>query len=128
MASVPRLARRVYSSLNASNQPSWSVHQLLASYPRPSLPPPALKRLHDLSALVPPEQDTPEYLKLKTELEELIRLVEAVKLVDTSGVPPYQAPISDAPADAQPTMALPLLGHAARTKNGFYIVDADMPQ
>nr|GAT53847.1 predicted protein [Mycena chlorophos] len=100
MASLLRsscISRRVLSSLSHSvdaagipSRPTWSVNELLASYPRPTLPPSALKRLHDLSALVPPEENSPEYIKLKTELEELIRLVEAVKLVDTTGVRPYR--------------------------------------
>lgn len=64
--------------------PTWSVHTLLSSYPRPRISAELLRKLHDLSALVPPAEGTEEHAKLQTELEEMVRLVEAVKFVDTS--------------------------------------------
>ncbi|KAJ7067986.1 hypothetical protein C8F01DRAFT_1116452, partial [Mycena amicta] len=133
-----RFARRVYSSLPNSigatdasgvpNRPTWSLNQLLASYPRPTLAPHALKRLHDLSALVPPQENSLEYARLRAELEELIRVVEAVKLVDTTGVSPYRLenPSSE-PRESQTSAhdGRALLKHAARTKDGFYTVNTD---
>ncbi|TDL29161.1 hypothetical protein BD410DRAFT_6854 [Rickenella mellea] len=62
--------------------PSWSVHDLLSSYPRPTLPAATLKRLHERAALIPPEEGTKRHAELTREMEEMIRLVEAVKLVD----------------------------------------------
>ncbi|KAJ6516195.1 hypothetical protein C8R45DRAFT_1049610 [Mycena sanguinolenta] len=140
-----RAARRVFSTLpkgaldtDSSGIPrrsTWSVNELLSSYPAPSLAPQTLKHLHDLSALVPPEEGTTEYRKLKTELEELIRLVEAVKMVDTEGVGAFERhdpgkravelnPTHEPPPDGGRS----LLKHAARTRDGFYIVDADKPR
>ncbi|KAJ7122737.1 hypothetical protein C8R44DRAFT_621964 [Mycena epipterygia] len=113
---------------------TWSVNQLLSSYPTPSIAPHTFKRLHELSALLPPEEDTAEYHELKAGLEELIRLVEAVKIVDTERITAFG---SEDPSiqvvDTSPPPELPhngrsLLQHAARTRNGFYIVDADKPQ
>ncbi|KAJ7499218.1 hypothetical protein FB451DRAFT_1204674 [Mycena latifolia] len=141
------VARRVFSTLPKPGvetdssgiplRPAWSVNELLSSYPTPSLAPHALRRLHELSALLPPEENTPEYDRLKAGLEELIRLVEAVKLVNTEDVTAFgsEAPGSQSKAaeSNQPQERLPndgrsLLQHAARTHEGFYIVDADKPQ
>ena len=71
--------------------PVWSVHSLLSSYPRPHVSDGLLKKLHDLSALIPPEGGTEAHEELKNELEEMMRLVEAVKLVDTNA-PRYCEP------------------------------------
>ncbi|KAF8211436.1 hypothetical protein K438DRAFT_1425502, partial [Mycena galopus ATCC 62051] len=114
-------------------RPTWSVNELLSSYPTPSLAPETLKHLHTLSALIPPKEGTTGYRKLKTELEELIRLVEAVKMVDTEGVGVFERddPSKQAAAELDvehklsPDSGRPLLKHAARTRDGFYIVDAD---
>ncbi|KAF7353046.1 hypothetical protein MVEN_01272300 [Mycena venus] len=139
-----RAARRVFSSLpkhvaetdpcGIPRRPTWSVNELLSSYPAPSLAPETLKHLHDLSALVPPEQGTPEHGKLKAELEELIRLVEAVKMIDTEGVSTFEREDSGKQAaeintmnDSPPRGGRSLLKHAERTRDGFYIVDADKP-
>ena len=65
--------------------PTWSVHELISSYPRPQISNETLKKLHQLSALVPPEEGSSEHERMRRELEELVRLVEAVKLVDTGG-------------------------------------------
>lgn len=136
-----RVPRRVFSSLaqravetdscGLPLRPTWSVNDLLSSYPTPSFTPHKLKHLHELSALLPPEEDTPEYGKLKAGLEELVRLVEAVKMVNTENVATFRshdpgrqvAPVQDQPDDGRS-----LLQHAARTRDGFYVVDADKPQ
>ncbi|KAJ6599364.1 hypothetical protein DFH09DRAFT_1130860 [Mycena vulgaris] len=115
-------------------RPTWSVHELLSSYPTPSLDPHTFRRLHELSALIPPEEGTPEYAQLKTGLEELIRLVEAVKLVNTEDVTAFGSEdaagqvVDNNPSQEVPHDGRSLLQHAARTHDGFYIVDADKPQ
>ena len=63
---------------------TWSVKELLSTYPAPSLSHDTLTRLHRLSALNPPALGLPDSESLRLELQELLRLVEAVKLVDTS--------------------------------------------
>ncbi|KAG9095053.1 hypothetical protein FS749_011191 [Ceratobasidium sp. UAMH 11750] len=63
---------------------TWSVKKLLSTYPAPTLSHGTLARLHQLSALEPPEPSSPKAESLRLELQELLRLVEAVKLVDTS--------------------------------------------
>ncbi|KAG6914301.1 hypothetical protein DXG01_001209 [Tephrocybe rancida] len=108
-------------------EPTWSVHELLSSYPKPTLSSAALTRLYELSALIPPEEGSPEHAKLKGEMEELIKLVEAVKMVDTSDVHPthFKLPDQQTPTfDNEPSGQL-LLRNAARTKDGFYVVDSD---
>ena len=68
-------------------------------------------------------------------MEDLIRLVEAVKLVDTKDVQ-LNGPHEDLNADQQHDSQLllestkqpagrTLLNHASRTLDGFYVVDAD---
>ncbi|TRM68432.1 hypothetical protein BD626DRAFT_481723 [Schizophyllum amplum] len=116
-------------SLGIPLKPTWSVHALLSSYPKPTISDAALRRLHDLSALVPPEEGTEEHKRIKHELEELVRLVEAVKLVDTTGVQVAERP--DTSGDGN-VGVLPgevegrdLLKHAERTEDGFYVVEAD---
>ncbi|KAK0230582.1 hypothetical protein IW262DRAFT_1453506 [Armillaria fumosa] len=110
-------------------KPTWSVNELLSSYPTPTISPVTLNHLHDLAALIPPEEGSEKFGKVKGELEELVRLVEAVKLVDTAGVdldavteetdnPQLNAPPLDAAGRS-------LLKHAARTVDDFYVVDAD---
>jgi hypothetical protein len=119
-------------------KPTWSVHDLLSSYPNPTITPATFRRLHELSALIPPEEGTPEYESLKWELEELIRLVEAVKLVDVSGVDGECVPDGriwaegagwslEAETNGEDACASgpALLRHASETSNGMYVVDAD---
>ncbi|QRV87841.1 hypothetical protein RhiJN_15859 [Ceratobasidium sp. AG-Ba] len=67
-------------------RPTWSVRQLLATYPAPSLSPEIFARLHRLAALQTPAPDSSEFRSLHLELQELLRLVEAVKLVDISAL------------------------------------------
>ncbi|KAH8102800.1 hypothetical protein DFH11DRAFT_1657673 [Phellopilus nigrolimitatus] len=129
--------------------PTWSVHELISSYPRPSIAPATLKKLHELSALVPPTEGTEEHARTQRELEEMVRLVEAVKLVDarqalTGGSDVSEEGIPDGriwPADVGMTLSSntravefedaevesgkELLKHAAWTKDGFYVVEVD---
>jgi hypothetical protein len=71
-------------SLGVPLRATWSVEKLLSTYPAPVLSHDTLARLHRLSALQPPEQSSSKAETLRLELEELLRLVEAVKLVNTS--------------------------------------------
>lgn len=117
-------------------RPTWSVDELLSSYVIPAIPSATLDHLHELSALVPPQKGTPEHTRLKGELEGLVRLVEAVRLVDTENVR-VSARIVAEDADRQracliqhgsqdvSTSGSALLEHAARSADGFYVVDAD---
>ncbi|KAI0723038.1 hypothetical protein C8Q76DRAFT_794020 [Earliella scabrosa] len=122
-------------------KPTWSVNELLSSYPRPSISPHTLQRLHELSALLPPTEGTPEHVKLTQEIEELVKLVEAVKLVDVSqvaeddsvpdgriwasgeGVRLDDEAFARAGADAVDGRSL--LTHASRTTDGLYVVETD---
>lgn len=112
--------------------PTWSVTNLLSSYPKPTIPSQTLIRLHELAALVPPAEGTPEHVQLQEEISELVRLVEAVKLVDTQGVSVatrWDGEDADKRHRELPLGVIPegheLLRHAARTQEGFYLVDAD---
>lgn len=129
-------------------KPTWSVHDLLSSYPKPTLSSETLARLHRLSALAPPEEGTPEHAKLTRELEDLIKLVEAVKLVDCSELKSGEKDQGEKHEgkDIPDGRILPkgiginlrgdrvveevkdgreLLKHAVRTQGGFYVVDVD---
>lgn len=129
---------RSYSSTAKTDEygiplkPIWSVTELLSSYPKPSVSSQTLIRLHELAALVPPAEGTPQHARLKEEMSELVRLVEAVKLVDTQGVtvvPRWDTEDADRRNSNLPSKDIPdgqeLLKHAARTQDGFYLVDAD---
>lgn len=120
--------------------PTWSVHDLLNSYPKPKLSSETLKKLHRLSALTPPEEGTPEHAKLTSELEDLIKLVEAVRLVDCSELKSEDdskipdgrilprgvgIDLSGIGIEEVKDGGRELLKHAARTQDGFYVVDAD---
>jgi Asp-tRNA(Asn)/Glu-tRNA(Gln) amidotransferase C subunit len=147
--SVPRLPpRRLTSSVQHRTvetdscgiplQSTWSVNDLLTSYPSPTISKNTFKHLHKLSALIPPEEGTPEYDTLKGELEDLVKLVEAVKLVeveeqeivsdrdsrisaDGTGIP-----LSDSEVEDQKSVrGSALLRYATRTSEGFYVVDTD---
>ncbi|KAG6849222.1 hypothetical protein H0H93_010344 [Arthromyces matolae] len=130
----PRIAhKRLYSTKEETDElgiplkPTWSVHELLSSYPKPTLSSATLTRLHNLSALTPPKEGTIEHEVLKNEMEELIRLVEAVKLVDTEDVRPATFELPDqasTPLGVDPK-GRELLRTAARTADGFYVVDSD---
>jgi Asp-tRNA(Asn)/Glu-tRNA(Gln) amidotransferase C subunit len=117
-------------------RPTWSVNTLLSSYPTPTISSATLLRLHELSALIPPPAGTPEHDILKREMEDLVRLVEAVKLVDTKDVH-LNGPRDEQNGDQQYNnqqlhecqeqdhSGRSLLSHASRTLDGFYVVDAD---
>lgn len=114
--------------------PTWSVNELLASYPAPSLSSSTLTRLHKASALLPPPESSDEFNALKEEMEELVKLVEAVKLVDAEefepdgrvwpkgvgiqGVVPAEEDIETAGKGPD------ILRHAAKTEDGFYVVES----
>ena len=121
-------------------RPTWSVNELISSYPSPTLSPATLKHLHALSALIPPEEGTPEHETLKRELEDLVKLVEAVKLVNVeegsqnskvndgriwaqgTGIPLSEEDTKD---EGGMTRGRALLRHTDRTSDNFYIVDAE---
>jgi Asp-tRNA(Asn)/Glu-tRNA(Gln) amidotransferase C subunit len=108
------------------------VTELLSSYPKPAISSRTLNRLHELAALIPPEEGTPEYAELKERMSELVRLVEAVKFVDTQGISVaarWDKEDADRGNAGLRLNDIPegqdLLKHAARTQDGFYLVDAD---
>ncbi|KAI0773982.1 hypothetical protein C8Q74DRAFT_1368505 [Fomes fomentarius] len=124
---------------------TWSVNELLSSYPRPTISPVTLKRLHELSALLPPVEGSPEHAKLTREIEELVKLVEAVKLVDVSEVAEdssvpdgriwaseegvrLDAETTPAPEHHDVVHGRALLPHASRTMDDLYVVEADKPR
>lgn len=111
-------------------EPTWSVDKLLSSYPSPTLSNQTIRKLYKLSALVPPEEGTPKYESMKKSLEELIRLVEAVRLVDTSGVSLRGRTVKE-DADREQAALEPrengqsLLKYASHVINEFYIVESN---
>ncbi|KAI0824658.1 hypothetical protein BC628DRAFT_1321961 [Trametes gibbosa] len=126
---------------------SWSVNKLLSSYPRPTVSSDTLKRLHELSALIPPEEGTPAHTKLTQEIEDLVKLVEAVKLVDVGQLPEdseHAVPdgriwaegtgiVLDAEKlvndeDPKDARGRDLLVHASQSLDDLYVVEADKPR
>ncbi|KAG8903831.1 hypothetical protein FRB99_002682 [Tulasnella sp. 403] len=120
--------------------PTWSVQELLASYPAPTLEPSTLVRLHKLSALHAPEEGSSEFETLRKDLAEMVRMVEAVKTVDlpkeATGIPDARIwPESlgmDTRASSSTGPDLPpepsgqqLMQNAERTADGFYMVESD---
>ena len=59
--------------------PPYSIRSLLSSLPAPKLSDKQFIHLHTLSSLHPPASGTPEFTDKKAQLEEMIRLVEAVR-------------------------------------------------
>lgn len=122
-------------------RPTWSVNELLSSYPRPTISPATLKHLHALSALIPPEQGSPEHAKLTEEMQDLVKLVEAVRLVDTEpisdgdGVPDgriwaegtgIDLDAEPIPADEGEVQGRGLLKYAKNVSpEGLYLIDSD---
>ena len=116
--------------------PTWSVVDLFSSYPSPKLSAATFDHLHQLSALQTPESGTQEYADLKRELEGLVKLVEAVKCLETAkedDIPDgriwkkgtglrFADPETQLPEDER---GQALLKRAQRTFNGFYEVEAD---
>ncbi|KAH9482432.1 hypothetical protein JR316_0004532 [Psilocybe cubensis] len=117
----------------APTTPTWSVNDLLSSYPSPRLSSTTITRLYDLSALIPPQEGTPQFEAVKSDLEEMVRLVEAVRLVDTSSVSvsgrgeKEDADRNIAPIDPSQLgeVGQQLLKHASQTKDQFYVVDSE---
>ncbi|KAF8901642.1 hypothetical protein CPB84DRAFT_1777097 [Gymnopilus junonius] len=111
-------------------KPTWSVNQLLSSYTSPKLSSTTINRLYDLSALTPPQEQA-QYQALKRELGELIKLVEAVRLVDTAGTEVAgRGELGDADRRSLEVIdtkeyGQQLLRNAARTKDQFYVVDSE---
>jgi hypothetical protein len=121
-------------------KPSWSVDDLLSSYPRPTISPSALHRLHVLSALIPPEEGTPDHVKLSRELEDLVKLVESVRLFGGPGAPNPVDPAADARVwaegsdlkktppgdrDQEALDRAELLSRAGHTEDGLYVIHSD---
>ncbi|KAM6495624.1 hypothetical protein JOM56_008330 [Amanita muscaria] len=129
---IAALAGGATDSCGIPLNPTWSVYELLSSYPKPVLSPATLKHIHELSALIPPEEGRPEYDRLQQELGDLIKLVEAVKLVNTDSVQPPSRHYednwdkgTDTRTESDENTGQSLLSHASRTTNGFYVVDVD---
>jgi Asp-tRNA(Asn)/Glu-tRNA(Gln) amidotransferase C subunit len=99
-----------------------------------------LKRLHELSALEPPAEGTLEHAKLTRELENLVRLVEAVKSIevesDGKDIPDGRIWVEGVGMDIfrgkveskQEPTGTTLLKHAAHTLNGSYVVESSRNQ
>ncbi|SRR5260221_6475438 len=122
---------RIYStdSYGVPTKPTWSVKDLLSSYPSPRLSNKTLKKLHELSALVPLEEGTFHHDNVKHDLEEMIRLVEAVRLVDTKGVTLEGRDVEDADrvynVSTGDNDGQALLQLASQAQNGFYVADTE---
>jgi len=97
-----------------------------------------MKRLHSLSALVPLEEGSPEHAKPTEEMKDLVKLVEAVKLVNTDSVddgnsiPDGWEELGRGGTDAEPISVdeneVPgrdLLKHANVSSEGLYLFDSD---
>ena len=122
-------------------RPTWSLNDLLSSYPRPTISPATLKHLHTLSALIPPDEGSPEHAKLTEEMQDLVKLVEAVKFVNTKSVSDENS-VPDGriwaegtgigldaepiPADENEVQGRDLLKHAKNVSSeGLYLIDSD---
>jgi hypothetical protein len=134
----------VVDDLGVPLRATWSVRKLLSTYPAPELSDDTLTRLHRLSALNPPESGSREREALRLELQELLCLVEAVKLVDTStlgGAGPEHAVIPDSRIwaegrgmdlqdvdakhiDDSEARGEALLRHASKQVDGQYVVES----
>lgn len=97
--------------------------------------------MHALSALIPPEEGSPEHAKLTEEMQDLIKLVEAVKLVDTdsvgdkNGIPDgriwaegtgIDLDAEPIPADENEVRGRDLLKYSKNVSpDGLYLIDSD---
>lgn len=126
-------------------QRTWSVNDLLSSYPKPTISSATLDHIHTLSALVPPREGSPERKKLAEELEDLVKLVEAVKLADSSLLERTRSEETDIPdgrvwaedkgidittpheqpSGKETVTGRALLDYASRTADSLYVVEAD---
>lgn len=70
--------------LGLPKNPTWSVNDLLNSYPPAELADETLSHLHNAAALLPPERDTEDFQKIKRDMANLIKLVEAVRIAPVS--------------------------------------------
>ena len=142
LSSNPTLRTNVETDENGIPiRPTWSVNELLSSYPKPTISPATLKHLHTLSALIPPEEGSPEHAKLTEEMRDLVKLVEAVKLVNTdsvddgSGVPDgriwaegtgIDLEAEPIPVDENEVQGRDLLKYSkAVSPEGLYLIDSD---
>jgi Asp-tRNA(Asn)/Glu-tRNA(Gln) amidotransferase C subunit len=122
--------------------PTWSVDKLLSTYSKPVITPSTLKHLHELSALIPPDEGTEAHARLTSEMENLVKLVEAVKLVnvdtDSHVIPDGRIWAEGAGIDLSEDIVegvedeingRELLRYAQRTSSeGLYLVDSDRPK
>lgn len=133
ISKIPNTRRSIHhkdsDSCGIPLQPTWSVNELLSSYPSPKLSPATINRLYELSALQHPEESTPYYESLKSDLEDLIKLVEAVRLVDTTGIK-VSGRDERQDADRRPSQGTSseengqaLLKYASQTSENYYVVD-----
>jgi hypothetical protein len=112
-------------------QPTWSVHRLLESYTSPKLSSTTIDWLYELSALVPPKQHTLQYEEVKKELEDMVKLVEGVKQVNTHGISLAGGGEKEDGDRIQQNSQFKgehgqtLLRYAARTENGLYAVGVE---
>jgi hypothetical protein len=140
-----RLSTRTSATLSSTTddlgvplQPTWSVSALLESYPRPTLSPDALAKLHRLSALIPPEPGTPAHATLTAEMEDLVKLVEAVRIPELThaekegGIPDGRIWAQDIGIQLDRSEGVEevedgrrLLQHAAKTEGSLYVVESD---
>lgn len=74
-----REAKPIFDADGLPTKPTWSLRALLESQPRFELSQSQLQHLYKLSALRPPPPNSAEEAKIKSELQEMIRLVEAVR-------------------------------------------------
>jgi len=97
--------------------------------------------LHALSALIPPKEGSFEYETLMGDLEDLIKLVEAVKLVrvedggvnlddgrvwtQNTGIPLAEQLQDTRDIDGGGANGRELLRHTARTSDVLYVVDGE---
>lgn len=114
-------------------KPTWSVYELLSSYSKPTISSATLEHIHELSALNPPKDGTPEREKLLQDLGDLVKLVEAVKLVNTDGAQltgriykkDWDRALASKGKAVEGETGQSLLKHGSRTADGFYVVDAE---
>ena len=160
MSSRPKLFRTRLARLNSSlssnpalraevgtdehgipARPRWSVNELLSSYPKPTISPVTLKHLRTLGTLSPPEGGSPDHAKLMEEMQNLVKLVGAVKLADVDsvddahGVPDgriwaegtsIDLGVEPIPVDESEVQGRDLLKYARNVSpEGLYFIDSD---
>ncbi|KAG8931715.1 hypothetical protein FRC02_002321 [Tulasnella sp. 418] len=139
------IIRNATDELGLPIKPTWSVQSLLSSYPPPTLDGAILTKLHGLAALSPPPHESPEFEKLRGDLVELIRLVEAVKTAELGepkssdeGIPDGRIWQKDRCMTFEEDVVVAgtlgiepggqeLMEHAKQQTNGFYTVPSSRP-